>query len=171
MLHIKTAENRPYILKIRIAKLPLISHISMFLLQSKHQHGANRGTGRHIPNRTGIHDRPYAYPLTGILTITTDNGSELSAHQEITRGLKGVVVYFANTSIKALISLQLQPNSSRRYSTGPTDGREKIKNLHSNDRVFQTFLLILHLHLDSAGVTAISKHLNNIYVQRNFINL
>ena len=137
MLHIKTAENCPYILKIRIAKVPLISHISMFLLQSKHQHGANRGTGRHIPNRTGIHDRPYAYPLTGILTITTDNGSELSAHQEITSGLKG---------------------------------REKIKILHPNDRVFQTFLLILHLPLDSEGVTAISKHLNNIYVQRNFIN-
>lgn len=170
MLHIKTAENCPYILKIRIAKVPLISHISMFLLQSKHQHGANRGTGRHIPNRTGIHDRPYAYPLTGILTITTDNGSEFSAHQEITSGLKGVVVYFANTSIKALISLQLQPNSSRRYSTSPTDGREKIKILHSNDRVFQTFLLILHLPLDSEGVTAISKHLNNIYVQRKFIN-
>ena len=39
----------------------------------------------------------YAYRLTGVLTITTDNGSEFSAHQEITRGLKGVVVYFADS--------------------------------------------------------------------------
>ncbi len=39
----------------------------------------------------------YAYRLTGVLTITTDNGSEFSAHQEITIGLKGVVVYFADS--------------------------------------------------------------------------
>lgn len=39
----------------------------------------------------------YAYRLTGVLTITTDNGSEFSAHQEITKGLKGVVVYFADS--------------------------------------------------------------------------
>lgn len=32
----------------------------------------------------------YAYRITGVLTITTDNGSEFSAHQEITKGLKGV---------------------------------------------------------------------------------
>lgn len=39
----------------------------------------------------------YAYRLTGVLTITTDNGSEFSAHLEITRGLKGVVVYLADS--------------------------------------------------------------------------
>lgn len=39
----------------------------------------------------------YAYRLTGVLTITTDNGSEFSAHQLITKGLKGVVVYFADS--------------------------------------------------------------------------
>lgn len=39
----------------------------------------------------------YAYRLTGVLTITTDNGSGLSAHQEISRGLKGVVVYFSDS--------------------------------------------------------------------------
>lgn len=39
----------------------------------------------------------YAYRLTGVLTITTDNGSEFSAHQEITKGLKGVVVYFTDS--------------------------------------------------------------------------
>lgn len=39
----------------------------------------------------------YAYRLTGVLTITTDNGSEFSAHQEITKDLKGVVVYFADS--------------------------------------------------------------------------
>ena len=39
----------------------------------------------------------YAYRLTGVLTITTHNGSEFSAHQEITKGLKGVVVYFADS--------------------------------------------------------------------------
>lgn len=39
----------------------------------------------------------YAYRLKGVLTITTDNGSEFSAHQEISKGLKGVVVYFADS--------------------------------------------------------------------------
>ena len=39
----------------------------------------------------------YAYRLTGVLTITTDNGSGLSAHQEISRDLKGVVVYFSDS--------------------------------------------------------------------------
>lgn len=39
----------------------------------------------------------FAYRLEGALTITTDNGSEFSAHQEITKGLKGVVVYFADS--------------------------------------------------------------------------
>lgn len=39
----------------------------------------------------------YAYRLKGVLTITTDNGSEFAAHQEITGGLKGVVVYFADS--------------------------------------------------------------------------
>ena len=39
----------------------------------------------------------YAYRLTGVLAITTDNGSEFSAHREITEGLKGVVVYFADS--------------------------------------------------------------------------
>ena len=39
----------------------------------------------------------YAYRLTGVLTITTDNGGEFAAHQEITQGLKGVVVYFADS--------------------------------------------------------------------------
>lgn len=38
----------------------------------------------------------YAYRLTGVLTITTDNGPEFSAHQLITKGLKGVTVYFAD---------------------------------------------------------------------------
>lgn len=39
----------------------------------------------------------YAYRLTGVLTITTDNGSEFSAHQLITKGLNGVTVYFADS--------------------------------------------------------------------------
>ena len=39
----------------------------------------------------------YAYRLTGILTITTDNGSEFAAHQLITKGLNGVTVYFADS--------------------------------------------------------------------------
>ena len=39
----------------------------------------------------------YAYRLTGVLTITTDNGGEFAAHQEITERLKGVVVYFADS--------------------------------------------------------------------------
>ena len=39
----------------------------------------------------------YAYRLDGVLTITTDNGSEFSAHQQITKGLDGVTVYFADS--------------------------------------------------------------------------
>lgn len=37
----------------------------------------------------------FAYRVEGVLTITTDNGSEFSQHQLITKALKGVVVYFA----------------------------------------------------------------------------
>ena len=44
----------------------------------------------------------YAYRLTGVLTITTDNGSEFAAHLEITaglriRGMDDVTVYFADS--------------------------------------------------------------------------
>ena len=39
----------------------------------------------------------YAYRLTGVLTITTDNGSEFAAHREISKGLKNVIVYFADS--------------------------------------------------------------------------
>lgn len=38
----------------------------------------------------------YAYKAQGVLTITTDNGSEFSKHGMITKALKGVVVYFAD---------------------------------------------------------------------------
>jgi IS30 family transposase len=38
----------------------------------------------------------FAYRAEGVLTITTDNGSEFSQHQMITKALKGVVVYFAD---------------------------------------------------------------------------
>ena len=38
-----------------------------------------------------------AYKIKGVLTITTDNGSEFAAHELITRGLNGVVVYFADS--------------------------------------------------------------------------
>ena len=39
----------------------------------------------------------YAYKLTGVLTITTDNGPEFAAHELITKGLNGVIVYFADS--------------------------------------------------------------------------
>lgn len=39
----------------------------------------------------------YAYRLTGVLTITTDNGGEFADHKTITKGLNGVVVYFADS--------------------------------------------------------------------------
>lgn len=39
----------------------------------------------------------FAYRLTGVLTITTDNGSEFSAHRLITQGLNGITVYFADS--------------------------------------------------------------------------
>lgn len=38
----------------------------------------------------------FAYRTEGVLTITTDNGPEFSQHQLITKGLNGVVVYFAD---------------------------------------------------------------------------
>ncbi len=36
------------------------------------------------------------YRAKGVLTITTDNGSEFTQHKLITKALKGVVVYFAD---------------------------------------------------------------------------
>ena len=38
----------------------------------------------------------FAYRVKGVLTITTDNGSEFSQHELITKRLKGVRVYFAD---------------------------------------------------------------------------
>lgn len=38
----------------------------------------------------------YAYKAEGVLTITTDNGSEFSQHAMITKALNGVTVYFAD---------------------------------------------------------------------------
>ena len=38
----------------------------------------------------------FAYRAEGVLTITTDNGSEFSQHKLITEALKDVVVYFAD---------------------------------------------------------------------------
>ena len=38
----------------------------------------------------------FAYRTEGVLTITTDNGSEFSQHKLITKALIGVVVYFAD---------------------------------------------------------------------------
>ncbi len=38
----------------------------------------------------------FAYRADGVLTITTDNGSEFSQHKLITKALKGVTVYFAD---------------------------------------------------------------------------
>lgn len=37
-----------------------------------------------------------SYRARGVLTITTDNGPEFAAHALITKGLKGVAVYFAD---------------------------------------------------------------------------
>ena len=39
----------------------------------------------------------YGYKLKGVLTITTDNGSEFAAHELITKGLNGVTVFFADS--------------------------------------------------------------------------
>ena len=38
----------------------------------------------------------FAYRAEGVLTITTDNGSEFSQHQLITKALNGVKIYFAD---------------------------------------------------------------------------
>lgn len=38
----------------------------------------------------------YAYKADGVLTITTDNGSEFSQHMLISKAFKGVTVYFAD---------------------------------------------------------------------------
>jgi len=101
----------------------------------------------------------YAYRLTGVLTITTDNGSEFSAHQDITEGLKGVVVYFADSYCswqKGLVEYtnklirQYIPNGSdfatvtprfvkKIQSTLNRRPREKLNFSTPNHRVFQTF--------------------------------
>lgn len=39
----------------------------------------------------------FAYRIKGVLTITTDNGSEFAAHKDIAKGLKYVMVYFADS--------------------------------------------------------------------------
>lgn len=39
----------------------------------------------------------YAYRLQGVITITTDNGSEFAGHKYIRTKLKGVTVYFADS--------------------------------------------------------------------------
>lgn len=39
----------------------------------------------------------YAFRLQGVLTITTDNGSEFAEHKYICEKLKGVTVYFADS--------------------------------------------------------------------------
>ena len=51
MLHIKATENSPDILKIRIAEIVLIRHISMFLLQSKYRDVAIRETANDKSHR------------------------------------------------------------------------------------------------------------------------
>lgn len=74
------------------AILVLAERNTSYCIIEKLPHGKN---AKHIAR--AVVRLLYAYRLTGVLTITTDNGSEFSAHEEISKGLKGVVVYFADS--------------------------------------------------------------------------
>lgn len=74
------------------AILVLVERSTSYCIIEKLPHGKNaKGVAKAVVRLL------YAYRLTGVLTITTDNGSEFADHKTITKGLKGVVVYFADS--------------------------------------------------------------------------
>ncbi len=73
------------------AILVLVERLTGYVIIHRLEHGKKakelaRAVGRLL----------FAYRAEGVLTITTDNGSEFSQHKMITKALKGVVVYFAD---------------------------------------------------------------------------
>ena len=74
------------------AILVLTERSTNYAIIEKLPHGRN---ARHVAK--AVVRLLYAYKLKGVLTITTDNGSEFAAHELITKGLNGVVVYFADS--------------------------------------------------------------------------
>lgn len=74
------------------AILVLVERSTSYCIIEKLPHGKNaKGVAKAVVRLL------YAYRLTGVLTITTDNGGEFADHKTITKGLKGVVVYFADS--------------------------------------------------------------------------
>ena len=74
------------------AILVLTERSTNYAIIEKLPHGRN---ARHVAK--AVIRLLYAYKLKGVLTITTDNGSEFAAHELISKGLNGVTVYFADS--------------------------------------------------------------------------
>ncbi len=74
------------------AILVLVERSTGYVIIHRLKHGKKAGELA----RKEVNRLLFAYRAEGVLTITTDNGSEFSQHQLITKGLNGVVVYFAD---------------------------------------------------------------------------
>lgn len=73
------------------AILVLMERSTNYAIIRKLPHGKNaKGVAKAVVSLL------YAYRLEGVLTITTDNGSEFSEHKYISEKLNGVTVYFAD---------------------------------------------------------------------------
>jgi len=76
----------------RGAILTLTERSSNFILMAKLPHGKEAVYAAKAAIRLLL-----PYMGDGVKTITTDNGSEFCAHEHITKVLKGVIVYFADS--------------------------------------------------------------------------
>ena len=74
------------------AILTMVERSTNFLIMEKLKNGKNAEELAKVVVRL-----LFAYRGKGLKTITTDNGSEFAAHEKITKGLKGVAVYFADS--------------------------------------------------------------------------
>ncbi len=74
------------------AILTMVERSTNFLIMEKLKKGKNAEALAKVVTRL-----LFAYRGKGLKTITTDNGSEFAAHEMITKGLKGVTVYFADS--------------------------------------------------------------------------
>ena len=73
------------------AILVLVERFTGYVIIHRLQHGKKAKELAKAVNRLLL-----AYRAQGVFTITTDNGSEFSQHQLITKGLNGVRVYFTD---------------------------------------------------------------------------
>lgn len=74
------------------AILTLTERSTNFILMEKLEHGKEAAHAAKAAVRLLL-----PYKGDGVKTITTDNGSEFCAHEEITRRIKGASVYFADS--------------------------------------------------------------------------